>query len=430
VDAVRIHRIADFPAEVRFIMLKTYTLRCPKCVTPHKELKNVAITVQKDRISSLASDAEPDFTLPEGTVLYPALINIHDHLRGNYIPRVGPPEGTFYLNWSFWDKDLKASPVYQERAHISVDDMYMLGAYKNLFSGVVTVNDHFPHEINNKYIPRLPLRVIKEYTLAHECSSYDLKWGDGIEIEYKRALKKNYPFITHLEEGFDDESQDGIGILERSSCLSDHTVLIHCIGFSDEDIQKVRRAQAHVAWCPGSNMFMFNATCKIRKLLKAGVNVSIGTDSTHTGSFNLLEEMRYARETYFRLYGETLSAKTICDMVTINPAKAFRMDDRIGSIDEGKLADFLVLRENVKDPYENLLGARMQDIELLVRDGSPLLGSSAWEELFKQRKVRYNRITIAGREMLVTGDPRGLMQRVQKLVGFPKTLAYMPLEIS
>ena len=138
-------------------------------------------------------------------------MNVHDHLRGDYLPRVGPAEGSYYANWSHWDADLKASPVYSERAALSVEQMYLLGGYKNLFSGVGTVNDHFPHELNDAYLGALPIRAAREYCLAHECSSFDLKWGDGIEVEHARALERGWPFITHLEEGFDAESMDGIG---------------------------------------------------------------------------------------------------------------------------------------------------------------------------------------------------------------------------
>ncbi len=110
-----------------------------------------------------------------------------------------------------------------------------------------------------------------------------------------------------------------------------------------------------MVWCPASNLFMFNVTCKVRKLLEEGVNVAIGTDSTHTGSVNLLEEMRLARGTYRRLYGEDLPARRIAEMVTANPARAFRLQESTGSIAAGKLADLLVLRPRVADPYEALL---------------------------------------------------------------------------
>lgn len=367
-----------------------------------------------------------NFNLGNQSYLYPALINVHDHMRGNYQPRVGPPGDQYYLNWALWDNDLKASPVYQERAGLSIEQMYELSAYKNLFSGVATVNDHFPHEINDPHLPGLPIRVIREYSLAHECSSFDLKWGSGIEVEHAQAVKNNWPFITHLEEGFDPESQDGIGILERLKCLDDHCLFIHCIGFSDEDIRKTAKAGASISWCPASNLFMFNVTCKIRKILEAGINVSIGTDSTHTGSENLLAEMKLARTTYQNLYGEDLPAKTIFDMVTKNPAKAFRMDRYLGSLDSGKHADLLVLKARHSDPYENLAQASMEDIEFLSVDGVPVYCDERFFGLLPE--TGYQEIRVAGRPMRVKGRPHSLYADVRRTVGFKKELTYLPFD--
>ena len=371
----------------------------------------------------------PDLDLGGASYLYPALVNIHDHFRGNYVPRVGPSGDAFYLNWAPWDNDLKASPVYKERANITVEQMYFLSSYKNLLSGVATANDHFPHKINAPFLPRLPIRVIGEYTLEHECSSFDLKWGDGIEIEHKRAVERGWPFITHLEEGFDPESQDGVPILERLGCLDNHDVFIHCIGFSDEDIAKVAKAGASVSWCPASNMLMFNVTCKIRKFLKAGINVSLGTDSTHTGSANLLAEMKYARTVYRDMYGEELPAKILFQMVTINPAKAFWMQDRIGTLDSGKSADVLVLNAIHDDPYEALARAEPSDIRLLTLEGVPLLVEEALAKPFQERLAKgYEAIRMGGRKVFVRGNPASLYREVRKAIGFAKKLDYMPFE--
>ncbi len=371
--------------------------------------------------------AGPEFDMAGASFAYPALINIHDHFRGNYIPRVGPKDDKFYLNWAPWDADLKSSPVFEERSNISVEQMYFLSAYKNLFSGVATANDHFPHEINGAYLPRLPIHAIEEYTLSHECSSFDLRWGDGIEIEHARALERNWPHITHLEEGFDAESQDGIGILERLKCLDDHDVFIHCIGFSEDDIAKTAKAGASISWCPASNYFMFNVTCKIRKILKAGINVSIGTDSTATGSVNLLGEMKFARKVYQQMYGEELPAKTLFDMVTVNPAKAFRMADRIGSLEAGMNADILILKAKKSEPYENLAAASMEDIEFLSVNGVPVLAEKRFAELIPA-DAEYEEVNIGGRAMIAKGTPASLYKAVRSAVGFKKRLDYLPFE--
>jgi 5-methylthioadenosine/S-adenosylhomocysteine deaminase len=410
-------------------MLHTYSLDGLTLVTPESVVRKAGIRVENRTIGQIGGQAKYTLRFPEEVFCYPALINVHDHMRGNYLPRIGPQNGQYYLNWSYWENDLRASSVVlDERAKIGVEEMYRLSAYKNLFSGVTTVNDHFPHEFNEPFIPLLPIRVINAYTLAHECSSFDLKWGDGIEIEHRRAVQRGHPFITHLEEGFDEESQAGIDLLDRLGCLDDHDVFIHCIGFSDRDIRRAKSAGASVVWCPASNLFMFNVTCKIRKLLHQGVNLALGTDSTHTGSVNLLEEMRFARSTYRRLYGEELPARRIVQMVTINPARALWMLDRIGSIEQGKKADLLLLRPRRSDPYEALLEAQTEDIELLLLEGTPICGSAAHEELFALRDHSYSRIKVRGKRMCVRGDPGALLAKVRKAVGFKKVLDYLPVD--
>jgi len=388
---------------------------------------NKALGIREGKIVS--SSAGFTIDLEGKSYIYPGLINTHDHLQGNYRPPVGPKPGVFYLTWLPWDNDFKASTTFQERSKLNREDLYNLSGYKCLFSGVTTVNDHFPQKLNSKILPTLPIRAILEYGLAHESSSYDLKWGDGIEVEHDRAIKNNWPFITHLSEGFDEEAMNGVNYLESIKMLDDYCLLVHCIGFSDEDIQKVAKAKASISWCGFSNMFMFNVTCKIRKMINAGINVTIGTDSSATGSANLLDEMRYDRELYRSMYGEDLKAEMIFRMVTINAARAFRMHDRIGSLEEGKLADILVIKAKNDDPYENLLDAGMEDIELITLEGNPIYGNLRFLDLFDGKlPEQYTQITVGQEPMFVKGDPAGLYETVRKKVGFKKVLDFLPFE--
>ena len=404
-----------------------YTLANGVIVTPGKKTRTGDLGVQGETIVSRGGTVSID--LRENSCVYPSLINTHDHLQGNYRPAVGPKKGSFYLTWLPWDNDLKASDTFKERSNLSREDLYALSGYKCLFSGVTTVNDHFPQKLNSAILPTLPIRAFLEYGLAHECSSYDLKWGDGVEIEHERAVKNKWPFITHLSEGFDQEAMHGIEALEKLKVLDSHCLLVHCIGFSDEDIEKVARAGASVSWCGFSNMFMFNVTAKVRKMLKAGVNVTIGTDSSATGSANFLAELKYDRELYRTLYGEELPAQTIFEMVTINAAKAFWMGEKTGSLDEGKLGDILVLKAQKDDPYENLVGASMQDIELLVLAGKPVYGELRFLDIFGGAiPPGYTKLKVGSRSMFVKGDPAGLYASVRRKVGFKKRLDYLPFE--
>jgi cytosine/adenosine deaminase-related metal-dependent hydrolase len=176
-------------------------------------------------------------------------------------------------------------------------------------------------------------------------------------------------------------------------------------------------------------MFMFNVTCKIRKMIKAGVNVTIGTDSSATGSANLLAEIKYDRGLYRNLYGEDLSPEKIFEMITINAARAFRIDDRTGSLDEGKLGDILVLKGKKDDPYENLVSASMNDIELLTLAGKPIYGELRFIDLLGGELPQgYTQITVGKKPRFIIGDPAGLYAECRRKIGFKKVLDYLPFE--
>jgi cytosine/adenosine deaminase-related metal-dependent hydrolase len=404
-----------------------YILANGMIVSPGEKMRTGSLGIKGEKIVSPGSNVRID--LKKKSFIYPSLINTHDHLQGNYRPSVGPSKGNYYLTWLPWDNDLKASKTFQERSRLSREDLYALSGYKCLFSGVTTVNDHFPHKFNSQILPTLPIRAINEYGIAHECTSYDLKWGDGVEVEHDRAVKNKWPFITHLCEGFDNESMHSIQELEKNKILDSHCLLIHCIAFSDEDIEKVCKAGASVSWCGFSNMSMFNVTAKIRKMLKAGVNVTIGTDSSASGSANILAEIKYDRELYRKIYNEDIPAKKIFEMVTINSAKAFWMQDKAGTLEEGKLGDILVLKAKEDDPYENLVNAGMKDIELLVLAGNPIYGEMRFLEIFKgDIPAGYTQINIGKKTMFVKGDPAGLYRGIRKKIGFKKKLDYLPFE--
>jgi cytosine/adenosine deaminase-related metal-dependent hydrolase len=115
-------------------------------------------------------------------------------------------------------------------------------------------------------------------------------------------------------------------------------------------------------------------------------------------------------------------------MVTRNAARAFRMDKEIGTLEPGKLADILVIRQRDDDPWTSLVGTRFEDIELLVQEGTPVLGSAEREELFAARGASPSRVRVRGRDMVVRGDPVALLERVRRAVGFAKQLDFLPLD--
>ncbi len=405
-------------------MIDEFSISSTTLVTPHKVIDGSSIRICKGKIKDFSKSKVKNYDIKGSYILFPALINPHDHLFGTYYPKIGKGP---YICWLPWDYDLKSSEVYNERNKNGPYDIYLIGSYKNLISGATTVHDHIPHEVNDPYIDKLPIRVIKDYTLAHEASVYDLKWGDGIDIEYERAVKKSLPFVTHIEEGFDEESLRGIDTLKEHNALSDHTVLIHGIGFSQKDISLIAKKKVNFIWCPGSNMFMFKRTAKIKQILEAGVNVSIGTDSPASGELNLLEEVRFAKKVYKNMYGEELSDDLVVKMITVNPAKAFRLENILGSLEKDKLGDLLIISGDRKKPYASLVNATLKDISLVIMEGKPLYGDVKFKDIFQDFGSNYSKVSIQGSEKFIIGDLVDIMEKMRKKVGFHKELPFLPI---
>ncbi len=379
------------------------------------------------KVSKYDTKADVSLLLTSDTVAIPGIINAHDHLLGSYWPRVG--EGP-HISWKPWDDMLKSSDVYKERSRIPNFYLYMIGAYKNLVSGVTTVMDHIPHHINREFIPKLPVKVIENYTLAHEVSKYDLKWGDGVEIEHSRAIEKNWPFVTHIEEGFDEESMKGVEYLEKMGALTGHTVMIHGLALSDEDLDKIAKAKAHLITCPVSNYFMFKTIARIKEWLERGINTSLGTDSPMSGGMNILEEMKFLKMAYKSKYNEDIDDRTVLYMITKNPAKAFRIDNEVGYIKSGYRADITIFRIR-KDPFSSIVNAWFNDIEIVFINGIPMYGFYYYKDLFDKfsNLVDYSKAIIDMKERIIVGSLEELMKTVWKFVGFKKQLPFIPITV-
>ena len=62
-------------------------------------------------------------------------------------------------------------------------------------------------------------------------------------------------------------------------------------------------------------------------------------------------------------------------MVTLNPATIAGLADRLGRIHPGYLADLVVVRGNPQRPYQSLVDAKVQDVQLVMIGGQPHYGA-------------------------------------------------------
>ncbi len=405
--------------------MKKWVLSGAAILNSEKTSERVYIAIENGRIDYVGQkEVNPSEVLYTDGIISTGLINAHDHLLGTYFPKVGNGP---YENWLPWDNDLKSAPVYQERQQIENRDLYLLGGYRNLISGVTTVSDHIPHFVAEPYYDIMPMKVLRDYTLAHSITSFALAWGDGIGVEYEKALTEDIPFITHIAEGFDEETVRDLDTLDKAGGLGSHSVLVHGIAFSSDDMDRIKKKGASVVWCCDSNIFMFNETTKIKMLLDKGINVCIGTDSPMSGGVHLLHEMQFDAKYYKKKYGQELPDETIYKMVTENPARAFRLYDN-GSIKEGNLADFVVVKDRGGAYVNSIVNAGLKDIMLVVINGMPVYGNADYMNLFNYCGVQFQEVVVEDTEKIVIGDLTGLLDRVNRAVGFKKKLPFLPVE--
>ena len=113
-----------------------------------------------------------------------------------------------------------------------------------------------------------------------------------------------------------------------------------------EEVKVVAEANLHVVHCPCSNLKLASGLCDVSQLLDAGVNVCLGTDGAASNDdLDIRSEMK-AAAFVSKLKSQSpvaLPATTLLEMATINGAKALGWEDRIGSLEVGKEADFVAL---------------------------------------------------------------------------------------
>jgi hypothetical protein len=156
-------------------------------------------------------------------------------------------------------------------------------------------------------------------------------------------------------------------------------VIIHGTALERADFAAMSSAGAKLVWSPLSNLLLYGRTTQVYDALAEGVNVSLGTDWSPSGSKTLLDELKIAdialRDK--RVLGPARPGiaidRLLVDMVTRNPARALRWP-AVGSIETGKHGDLLMLRRSSTSPYRSLITATQRDVRLVLVDGDPVAG--------------------------------------------------------
>lgn len=134
--------------------------------------------------------------------------------------------------------------------------------------------------------------------------------------------------------------------LGRLGLLQPNLAAVHMTQLTDAEIELLAQTGVNVTHCPESNLKLASGFCPVHKLVKAGVNVALGTDGAASNNdLDMLGEMRTAALLAKGVAQEAtaLPAATALAMATLNGAKALGLEERVGSLKSGKAADLTAI---------------------------------------------------------------------------------------
>ncbi|MGN6512587.1 MAG: TRZ/ATZ family hydrolase [Lysobacteraceae bacterium] len=130
--------------------------------------------------------------------------------------------------------------------------------------------------------------------------------------------------------------------LDRLGLVNDRLVAVHMTQLTGAEIALCAERGVSVVHCPESNLKLASGFCPAAALLRAGVNLAIGTDGAASNNdLDMIGEMRTAALLAKAVADDAaaLDAASALRAATLGGARALGWGDRIGSIEPGKQAD-------------------------------------------------------------------------------------------
>ncbi len=154
-------------------------------------------------------------------------------------------------------------------------------------------------------------------------------------------LSENRKEIEWVRELF-PERKGYLDVYDHHGLIGARSVFAHGVHLCDDECQRLGETGSAVAFCPTSNLFLGSGLFDLEKVEGFGVRVGLGTDVGAGTSFSQLQSLNEAYKV-MQLQGKKLDPFKSLYLATLGGARALYLDDRIGSLQPGKDADFVVL---------------------------------------------------------------------------------------
>jgi len=268
-------------------------------------------------------------------IVFPGLVNSHDHLEFNcYAPTGMPP----YADFVGWARDVQAArEVLASVEAIPLALRRRFGLLKNLLWGVTAVADHGGGAAEADD----PVRVLTPYKDLHSP-----EFG-----RWRSWLGGSSPVVMHLAEGITPASRRRALRYLRWNLLRRPVAGVHGVALRGRDFAKL----SALIWCPASNHFLFGRTADAVEAARR-TTLLFGTDSTLSAPGTLWDHLRQARE--------TLEDSQLLAALTGAAERFWHLPAR---------RDFVVARRRRPDPWDAFFALTPDDILLVFKDGKPVL---------------------------------------------------------
>jgi cytosine/adenosine deaminase-related metal-dependent hydrolase len=243
-------------------------------------------------------------------------------------------------------------------------------------------------------------KLVKGAIYVH--ASFTVK--DELLIKAKEYSDRyNALLAIHAEEGLVDvyHSIERYGVrpierLYRVGFLGPRTHLVHLVNATDDELELVKKTGSHVAHNPLSNMLNAVGVAKVPEMLKMGINVGLGNDGY---IFDHFENMRaaYLLHKAWRRDPRVMTPLQVFGLATVNVARMFHQEDKLGSLEPGKLADVVIIRPktpntpvNSKTIYGHLINTfSSKDVNTVIVNGKYVLKDGKLVNVDEEKAIEY-----------------------------------------
>jgi cytosine/adenosine deaminase-related metal-dependent hydrolase len=171
------------------------------------------------------------------------------------------------------------------------------------------------------------------------------------DLAERLGVGTTYHIASTMEERRSVERRHGRTPVARIAGLEGlgaNLVLAHATAVDREEVDMLASHDTKVAFCPGTSLKLAKGATRVGlypEMMEAGMTVGVGTDGVSaSGNLDLKRQMYLAAGLFkdARLDPTAVGAERALRMATIDGARALGMESEIGSLEEGKKADFVL----------------------------------------------------------------------------------------